>query len=117
MDNAGNAGGASVDKSEAADEGGEGGKGGGGHAPGGGGEEVGGAVRFMVDSMLGKSVKWLRCLGVDTVMWEGARHPHELLSLAASEGRVVLTRDRKLLAKPGRNFFFCCFVSFLGGLL
>ncbi len=110
-----NAGGASVDKPEAAGEGGEGGKGGGGHAPvggGGGGDEVGGAVRFLVDSMLGKSVKWLRCLGVDTVMWEGARHPHELLSLAASEGRVVLTRDRKLLAKPGRKFFLAVFFVF-----
>ena len=32
-------------------------------------------IIFMCDSMLGKAVKWLRCIGVDTVLWEGSRNP------------------------------------------
>ena len=39
------------------------------------GGEAGGNIKFMCDSMLGKAVKWLRCLGVDTVLWEGSRSP------------------------------------------
>ena len=39
------------------------------------GGEAGGNIKFMCDSMLGKAVKWLRCLGVDTVPWEGSRSP------------------------------------------
>jgi hypothetical protein len=35
----------------------------------------GGNTMFMCDSMLGKAVKWLRCIGVDTVLWEGSRNP------------------------------------------
>ncbi|MBM4267317.1 MAG: hypothetical protein FJ144_12030 [Deltaproteobacteria bacterium] len=51
--------------------------------------------RFAADRMLGRLARWLRLLGFD------ALHRKELpgrrlLTLAAREGRVVLTRDRRL---------------------
>jgi uncharacterized protein len=51
--------------------------------------------RFAVDRMLGRLARWLRLLGFDTAYRSdlpGAR----LLTLAAREGRVVLTRDARL---------------------
>jgi uncharacterized protein with PIN domain len=51
--------------------------------------------RFMVDAMLGGLARWLRILGYDT-----AFDPHisdeELVRRSLTEGRHILTRDRKL---------------------
>ncbi|MCX8116562.1 MAG: Mut7-C RNAse domain-containing protein [Desulfobacterota bacterium] len=54
----------------------------------------------MADRTLGKLVKGLRMLGFDTLYYTG-RDIHQLLHLSRDEGRVLLTRDRKLaLRRP-----------------
>jgi hypothetical protein len=60
------------------------------------------ATRFAVDRMLGRLARWLRVLGFDAVYRRelpGAR----LLTLAAREGRVVVTRDARLRCPRGRT--------------
>lgn len=52
--------------------------------------------RFHADAMLGKLARWLRVLGRDTV-YRRRRTPGDL-ERAAAEGRVPLTRDRRLAA-------------------
>ena len=51
--------------------------------------------RFVADAMLGRLARWLRLLGFDC-----AHDPEitdaEIVRLAAAEGRVILTRDRRL---------------------
>jgi len=53
------------------------------------------APRIFCDAMLGRLARWLRALGVDA-----AYEPHiaddELVAIARAEGRLVLTRDRRL---------------------
>ncbi|MEK7858567.1 MAG: Mut7-C RNAse domain-containing protein [Elusimicrobiota bacterium] len=53
--------------------------------------------RFLADSMLGKLARWLVLLGYD-VRFAGVdgRSDLELLEQAHREGRVFLTRDRKI---------------------
>ncbi len=54
-----------------------------------------GEHRFFADAMLGRLARWLRLLGFDT-----AYAPHvadgELVRRALGEGRVILSRDRRL---------------------
>jgi hypothetical protein len=54
--------------------------------------------RFIADAMLGRLAKWLRLLGVDTV-YDRAITDAALIRRAAAEGRVLLTRDRRLLRR------------------
>jgi uncharacterized protein len=51
--------------------------------------------RFAVDRMLGRLARWLRLLGFDAV-YRPELPGRRLLTLAAREGRIVLTRDRRL---------------------
>ena len=65
-----------------------------------------GVPRFAVDRSLGRLARWLRLLGFDAVRrtdMTGAR----LLTLAAREGRVLLTRDRGLARRPGAVRVLC----------
>lgn len=56
--------------------------------------------------MLGRLAKWLRILGYDTKYVAGISDS-ELLSIAESEGRIILTRDTLLVRrKRCRNYFF-----------
>ncbi|MGQ9508185.1 MAG: Mut7-C RNAse domain-containing protein [Thermodesulfobacteriota bacterium] len=58
-------------------------------------------MKFLVDRMLGQLVKGLRMLGYDTLYYRG-NDPHQLFHLAREEGRVILTRNSKLIPKrPG----------------
>ena len=56
------------------------------------------APRFLCDAMLGRLARWLRILGCD------ARYAdlpdEELMALARAEGRVLLTRDTRLVRRP-----------------
>ena len=56
--------------------------------------------------MLGRLAKWLRLLGYDTKYVSGVADK-ELLELAESEGRILLTRDTSLIRrKRCRNYVF-----------
>lgn len=52
-------------------------------------------LRFAADAMLGRLARWLRLLGLDTA-WSAHVPDAELVRLARAEGRVLLTRDRRL---------------------
>jgi uncharacterized protein with PIN domain len=52
-------------------------------------------LRFITDGMLGKLTRWLRILGHD-VHYYKSRDDKELVEMAKSEKRVLLTRDHKL---------------------
>jgi uncharacterized protein with PIN domain len=55
-----------------------------------------GAMKFIVDCMLGKLAKWLRILGFDAVYLNKAED-RDLLLLARREKRILLTKDQELL--------------------
>lgn len=55
-------------------------------------------VRFVADSMLGRLAKWLRILGYDTLYFRDAHDGH-LVALARREGRILLTRDTRILLR------------------
>lgn len=60
--------------------------------------------RFIADSMLGTLAKWLRLLGYDTVYPPVSRDDDELVRMAHTEGRILLTRDRGIaLRKSSRD--------------
>lgn len=56
--------------------------------------------QFVVDSMLGRLVRWLRILGFDTWYFREI-DDGELLELHAETGRVLLTRDTRLVQCRG----------------
>ncbi|MGH7896576.1 MAG: Mut7-C RNAse domain-containing protein [Candidatus Binatia bacterium] len=56
--------------------------------------------RFVADKMLGRLARWLRILGYD-VLYGTNFSGRGLLAAARSEGRIVLTRDRRLARRPG----------------
>lgn len=57
-----------------------------------------GPLRFVADCMLGKLAKWLRILGYDT-RYDPDAPDEEIVRLAAREGRVILTRDSRLVLR------------------
>ena len=61
-------------------------------------EEDGGTMKFIVDRMLGKLAKQLRMLGYDTLYYRG-EDVYPLIRLARREGRVILTRNTKLIPR------------------
>ncbi len=62
--------------------------------------------KFLADEMLGRLAKWLRLLGYDTKY--SRRIPDsEIIDIAESEGRIILTRDTRLvLRKRCRDYIF-----------
>jgi len=56
--------------------------------------------QFVVDSMLGRLARWLRILGFDTWYFREI-DDRELLKLHAETGRVLLTRDTRLIQCRG----------------
>ncbi len=67
-------------------------------------------MRFLVDRMLGRLSAWLRILGHDTISansFSGLSNAEEdtyMLTRAASEGRVLLTRDMQLHLRAKERF-------------
>jgi uncharacterized protein len=55
-------------------------------------------MKFLADHTLGKLARELRMLGYDTVYFRGEDR-HLLFHIARDEGRVILTRNTKLVAK------------------
>ncbi len=54
-------------------------------------------MRFVCDRMFARLGRWLRAAGHDTVLAPEAWADRQIVAWAAAEGRVVLTRDRKML--------------------
>jgi uncharacterized protein with PIN domain len=57
-------------------------------------------MRFFCDDHLRRLARWLRAAGFD-VAWERAIDDDELVRRCGAEGRVLLTLDRALAARPG----------------
>jgi uncharacterized protein with PIN domain len=57
-----------------------------------------GTMKFIADRMLGKLAKQLRMLGYDTLYYRG-EDVYPLIRLARQEGRVILTRNTKLIPR------------------
>ncbi len=55
-------------------------------------------MKFIVDRMLGKLAKQLRMLGYDTLYYRG-EDVYPLIRLGRQEGRVILTRNTKLIPR------------------
>lgn len=55
--------------------------------------------KFAADRMLARVARWLRMLGADTIFDESIDGA-SMLKLARAEGRVMLTRDKRLKTAP-----------------
>jgi uncharacterized protein with PIN domain len=64
---------------------------------------------FVTDIHLGKAARRLRLLGFDTCLFTG-QEDSELLDIMQRDGRILLTRDRRLLMN-NRVIFGCCIRS------
>jgi len=58
----------------------------------------GSSPRFVADVMLGRLAKWLRIAGFD-VLYSNRFADDELVALSASEDRILLSRDTRLLVR------------------
>lgn len=70
--------------------------------------------KFVADTMVSQVGRWLRAIGVDVVTWKPSQESDsvrdlkaELLSFAASQQRIVLTRDTQLASRRDAG---ACFV-------
>lgn len=59
-------------------------------------------MRFIADVMLGKLARWLRILGYD-VSYDPYADDETLVARALSEGRILLTKDRRLVERWRRK--------------
>jgi len=55
-------------------------------------------IKFVADVMVGKLARWLRVLGFD-VAYSNIFQDDEIIRLASSENRIILTRDCGLAAR------------------
>lgn len=55
-------------------------------------------MRFLCDEMLMRLARLLRAAGYDTYLAEGGEPDGELVKTARREGRILLTRDKRLAA-------------------
>jgi uncharacterized protein len=55
-------------------------------------------MKFLCDQMLGSLATWLRFLGYDTFYTNEQIDDQELLAIAKKEHRILLTRDKTLIA-------------------
>ncbi|HVN65804.1 MAG TPA: Mut7-C RNAse domain-containing protein [Methanomicrobiales archaeon] len=65
-------------------------------------------MKFLADRMLGTLTRYLRFMGYDTLSANSldpgdAREDTALLALARAEGRILLTRDRELARRGGKQ--------------
>jgi len=62
--------------------------------------------RFIADVMLGRLARWLRIAGFD-VLYSNRFSDDELVSISNGDGRILLSRDTRLLVRKAvRNFIF-----------
>jgi len=60
-------------------------------------------MKVLCDHMLGNLATWLRILGVDTVFPSNTVSDDEILKCAQDDGRVLLTRDKMLVARAKKK--------------
>ncbi len=65
-----------------------------------------GEARFVVDNHLGKLAAYLRLLGFDTI-YQNDLQDAELARISSQEGRILLTRDRRLLMRTEVRRGYC----------
>jgi uncharacterized protein with PIN domain len=56
-------------------------------------------MKLLCDHMLGSLAKWLRIFGYDTFYPTSETSDAELLAIAQKENRLVISRDRELIAR------------------
>ena len=62
--------------------------------------------RFVCDSMLGKLARYLRMVGLDC-LYRRDWNSQELIQISKREKRIVLTRNKTLIARKDlRNYYF-----------
>jgi uncharacterized protein with PIN domain len=62
-------------------------------------------LKFAADRMLGRLAKWLRVIGQDVIYGQHLSG-YGLIRAARAEGRLILTRDRRLKQKQPPPFLF-----------
>jgi len=60
-------------------------------------------MRFVCDQMFGTLASWLRLLGFDTFYTTKEIDDDELLTVASTEKRILLTRDKELVYRARRK--------------
>jgi hypothetical protein len=60
-----------------------------------------GNVTFIADVMVGKLARWLRVLGID-VKYSNTYEDDEIIRIAETENRIILTRDTRLAARDNQ---------------
>ena len=65
-------------------------------------EMAGKSMRFITDRTLGSLARWLRIVGYDT-RYDSSLDRFQLMRIARSENRVVLTRDAELASHKGAD--------------
>jgi uncharacterized protein len=65
-------------------------------------------MKFVADVMVGKLARWLRVLGLD-VLYSNTFDDDEIVRLAESDHRIILTRDTRLAAR--RVHSSCLFIE------
>lgn len=63
--------------------------------------------RFILDIHLGQLARYLRLLGFDTLFPDHHHDDQDLAELAASQNRILLTRDRGLLKRSLVTYGYC----------
>ena len=61
-------------------------------------------MKFIADTMLGTLAKWLRIFGFDTI-YEAGMDDGEILQLANTENRIILSRDKELCTRKPDSIF------------
>jgi uncharacterized protein with PIN domain len=56
-------------------------------------------MKVLCDQMLGSLARWLRLFGFDTFYANSEMEDEELLKIAKKEDRVIITRDKQLIAR------------------
>jgi uncharacterized protein with PIN domain len=60
-------------------------------------------MRLLCDEMLGATARWLRAAGYDAALAEPGRPDPDILDQSRAEGRILVTRDRRLAQAAGRE--------------
>ena len=60
-------------------------------------------MKFLCDQMLGSLARWLRLFGFDTFYANSEINDDEVLKIAETENRVLITRDKELIIRAKKK--------------